>query len=476
MHSSQAPGEAADRHPAQLLRAAGCYLLWLFHGQSSLSGALGSAAAHRTQWGSDDPGLVAQSTQQALGQTPGTAVRPGSLPPRRQDGATLPDGASLCQEPFGRSDPPEKPNASQHQSASGLRALGIHPCVSPESSVRAFPCRLLRGRSDQPCSSHGDAPMKVSALPGKPLWGGLSSSTPVPRAPYRHPSRRCGVRRASCSGSPRPRESTLIERQTSLNINGLGVMFIAVTRGGAGLPPAFGKEAWEGRAGCAPTVPASGESWAPWSCGWPYSSWGGSAHHPLLSKHQANPSSPPAAEASPRRGAEGWARVQAATAFCWREAAGTPRPHSLALQVPHGWSVPPSPELSHLGAPAAPRHGHVCAASLPGNGYRDAAPHGAALVLGSEASCQAGCSIQFALIWQSGSGSHAPKPIRAAVAGGNQRRGVLPSQCPGLEECGRLVLRIAQLRCRRVKPSPGRVLHGATLLSRSRDAAQQPLG
>lgn len=270
---------------------------------------------------------------------------------------------------------------------------------------------------------------------------------PHPAPPSTLPSPIASVWRPSCSGSPRPRESTLIERQTSLNINGLGVMFIAVTRGGAGLPPAFGKEAWEGRAGCASTVPASGESWAPWSCGWPCPAGRGSARPPLLSKHQANPASPPAAEASPRRGAEGWARVQAATAFCWREAAGTPRPHSLALRVPHGWSVPPSPELSHPGAPAAPRHGHVCAASLRGSGYQDAAPRGAALVLGSEASCQAGCSIQFALIWQSGSGSHAPKPMRAAVAGGNQRRGALPSQCPGLEECGHLVLRTAQLQC-----------------------------
>lgn len=114
MHSSRAPGEAAGRDPARLLRAAGCYLLRLRRGQSSLGVALGSAAAHRTQWGSDDPAPAAQSTQEAVGLTPGTAVRPGSLPPRQQDGATLPGGASLCRELFGRSKPPEKPNASQH--------------------------------------------------------------------------------------------------------------------------------------------------------------------------------------------------------------------------------------------------------------------------------------------------------------------------------------------------------------------------
>lgn len=147
--------------------------------------------------------------------------------------------------------------------------------------------------------------MKVSALPGKPLWGGLSSSTPLPRAPYRHPSRRCGVRRASCSGSPRPRESTLIERQTSLNINGLGVMFIAVTRGGAGLPPAFGKEAWEGRAGCAPTVPASGESWAPWSCGWPCPSWEGVGTPSLAFQTSGQPCFTPRCGGEPEAGGRG---------------------------------------------------------------------------------------------------------------------------------------------------------------------------
>lgn len=108
--------------------------------------------------------------------------------------------------------------------------------------------------------------------PGKPLSGGPSRVLAAgacrpprsPQHPYHHPSPRCVVRRVSRSGSGRPRESTLIGRQTSLNINGRGVMFIAVTRGGAGLPPTLGKEAREGRAGYAPTVPAGGD-WAPWS-------------------------------------------------------------------------------------------------------------------------------------------------------------------------------------------------------------------
>lgn len=112
-----------------------------------------------------------------------------------------------------------------------------------------------------------------------------------------------------------------------------------------------------------------------------------------------------------------------------------PRPRSLAPQVPAAVrSVPPSPALSCPGVPAAPWHGDVRGASRTGGGYRDAAPLGAVLAPapGGEASCQAGCSIQFALISQSASGSHVPKPISAAVAEGAGPTGVLSLPCPGL--------------------------------------------
>lgn len=67
-----------------------------------------------------------------------------------------------------------------------------------------------------------------------------------PQLPYRPPSCRRAVQRASGTGSGHPGESMVIGRQTSLNINGLGVMFIAVTRGGPGLLTAFGRKgrAW----------------------------------------------------------------------------------------------------------------------------------------------------------------------------------------------------------------------------------------
>lgn len=150
--------------------------------------------------------------------------------------------------------------------------------------------------------------------------------------------------------------------------------------------------------------------------------------------------------------------------FAGEKQLARPVPTAWHRRSPQRWSVSRLGLLRHPGTATAVLH--PCLAAGTGMGL--CRP-------GSEASCQAGCSIQFALIWQSGSGSHAPKPIRAAVAGGSQPRGVLPSQCPGLEERGRLVLRTAQPRCRRVKPSPGRVPHGATLPSRSRDAAWQPL-
>ena len=268
--------------------------------------------------------------------------------------------------------------------------------------------------------------MKASALPGKPLWGGPSRVLAAgacrlpcsPEHPYRHPSRRRVVRRASRSGCGRPRESTLIGRQTSLNINGLGVMFIAVTRGGAGLPPTFGKEAREGRAGCAPTVPAGREGWAPRSRGCPCPSRPTGLHLPLRRQARGG---------GQRDGLGYGPRLP----FARKKQAACPIPAAWrhrSRQWP-GQRLP-AQRRAIPGGPAAPRHSRVRGASLPSSGYQDAAPLGAVPAPAGEASCQASCSIQFALISQSASGSHAPKPISAAVTGGSRPQGSAPLAMP----------------------------------------------
>lgn len=130
-----------------------------------------------------------------------------------------------------------------------------------------------------------------------------------PQLPYRPPSRRCAVQRASGSGSGHPGESMVIGRQTSLNINGLGVMFIAVTRGGPGLLPAFGRE---------------GRAWA--EC-------------PCLSWEEGSDA--------------GWEREK-----------GDSSARSLQCQVPAAARSVPQPSLNHPKALAAHQHGTAGARML----------------------------------------------------------------------------------------------------------------
>lgn len=246
----------------------------------------GSAAAHRSRWSSDGSAPAAQSTEQPLGLTPCTGVCPGSLSPCWEacpsDSSVSPlEPPYLTVHPFARSHvegeiPPRSQTAASTDAPEAAELWGFIPTAPLNPPQELPPHKLPHSRREQPCSSHGDAPMKVTALPEKPLWHGLSRVLAAGACWPPLPSPIVSVCRpaASRSGSGRPWESTLIGRQTSLNINGLAVMFIAVTRGGTGLPPTFGKEALggEGRAGHTPTVPASREGWAPWSRGRPYPS------------------------------------------------------------------------------------------------------------------------------------------------------------------------------------------------------------
>lgn len=151
-----------------------------------------------------------------------------------------------------------------------------------------------------------------------------------------------------------------------------------------------------------------------------------------------------------------------------------PRPCSLAPRVPATvGSVPPSPASSRPGG--ALRHpGTATSAVHPcqAEGTRMLRPSRLCRPRGGEASCQAGCSIQFALISQSASGSHAPKPISAAVAG---PKGALPSPCPGLGPGRGPPEPPTAARRRGAKPSPRRAVRGAVRVappSQSRGGTQ----
>lgn len=307
--------------------------------------------------------------------------------------ATLPDCVSLFREQLGRRNHPKKPNTSWHRCATGLWS------------------------SEDP-SPHLPTPNPHRDLP--PWWEGpaLLIAWRCPRGgvcPYRHPWPRRVVRRAPRSASGHPRERALIGRQTSLNINGLGVMFIAVTRGGTGLPPAFGKEGGEGRAGAGPTVPAGGEGWAPRAaCPCP--------SPPSPSHCQPCRASPPAAVTSRGMGSN----TGRDCLLLERSGQHAPSSQPGTESVPRpGQHLRASTEPSR--GPAAPRHGDVRGASLPavGTGMLRPSPGGASPGPGG-ASRQEGCAIQFALISPSASGSHAPTPINAGVAGGKRPRGTLP--------------------------------------------------
>lgn len=111
---------------------------------------------------------------------------------------------------------------------------------------------------------------------------------------------------------------------------------------------------------------------------------------------------------------------------------------------------------------------HPC----PAEGTRMLRPSRLCRPRGGKGSCQAGCSIQFALISQSASGSHAPKPISAAVAG---PKGALPSPCPGLGPGRGPPEPPTAARRRGAKPSPRRAGRGAVRvapLSQSRGGTQ----
>jgi len=112
-------------------------------------------------------GLCSGGTARCTTPPAGTRrrARRSSLPPCRQShGCVSPLQAPyLTARPSAQSRSEAEISLSSQRAAGtdapvGCRAPGIHPHVSPESSARAAPRRLLRGRRDQPCSSHGDAP------------------------------------------------------------------------------------------------------------------------------------------------------------------------------------------------------------------------------------------------------------------------------------------------------------------------------
>lgn len=189
-------------------------------------------------------------------------------------------------------------------------------------------------------------------------------------------------------------------------------MFIAVTRGGTGLPPAFGKEGGEGRAGAAPTVPAGGEGWAPRAacpCRSP----------PSPCHCQPRRPSPPAVVTSRGMGSNtGCDCLSLERQLAPSCQPGTHRGCPLAGQLLHQHRALPGRSST-----VARR----CPWRIPaGSGHRDAVPvpgmlcpsPGGASPGPGGAGCQEGCAIQFALISPSVSGSHAHKLINAGAAGG----------------------------------------------------------
>lgn len=103
----------------------------------------------------------------------------------------------------------------------------------------------------------------------------------------------------------------------------------------------------------------------------------------------------------------------------WRH--GSPQRWGQCLPAPR--RAVPGEALQHPGTDTSVVH------PCPAEGTRMLRPSRLCRPRGGKASCQAGCSIQFALISQSASGSHAPKPISATVAG---PKGALPLPYPGL--------------------------------------------
>jgi len=147
---------------------------------------------------------------------PGASQQPPSVPavPRLRvtTPGTLPDCSSLCPESLGSRNLPQQPKSSRHRRTSGLQSSGDPSPRLPRILCQSRPAQAPAWQEGPALLLARRCPVKASARPGKPPWGGPSrvlaagtAGRPAPRSALTVTHRvgaSSGGRLRSASGAP----------------------------------------------------------------------------------------------------------------------------------------------------------------------------------------------------------------------------------------------------------------------------------